>query len=59
MTDINLDFIAPIDTSFIDKPFSLDETLKDTPASLSLLTLLMIRLTSMHLSELYLNYYPY
>lgn len=43
MTDINLDFIAPIDTSFMDEPFSREETLRDALASLSILPLLMVR----------------
>ena len=45
MKDINIDCIAPIDTSFMDEPFSREETLRNALASLSILPLLMVRFT--------------
>lgn len=43
MNDINLDFIAPIDRSFLDQPSFYEEMLRDAMASLSILPLLMVR----------------
>ncbi|MDC3418481.1 recombinase family protein [Aquibacillus salsiterrae] len=43
MNNININCVAPIDTSFMDEPFPNEETLRDALASLSILPLLMIR----------------
>jgi site-specific DNA recombinase len=39
MNNINLDFIAPIDKSFLDQPSFYEDMLRDAMASLSILPL--------------------
>jgi site-specific DNA recombinase len=46
INNININCVAPIDTSFMDEPFPNEETLRDALASLSFLPLFMVRFTA-------------